>query len=629
MYGGYGGRPPRHDPLEERRTQEELKKMGGSAFDKYMGSFKGMAFLLKYYWKYARWLMIWSLFFACIFNPLRTVIQTIWSKILIDGYESGKSFAHITLLFCAVYGTLFVMWLIQRVFRITYYEKKVTELMASLNKEIYEKAMATDYRYFDDPDFYDDYMWAVNQFAGKCTAAFDVITTLCSAFMSIVALITIISTLDPILIAFTVILLFIQTFFDLRMNKLNCDMREDNIKIDRRCDYIHRIFYLKEWSSGVKATKIGDVFLQMYGICVRDYKGIIDKYRGKRIGAAAGSIITECIAEVGLYVYATWRVFAGFLSIGSLLPLVTASNNLRFYLAEFFNIFKQTQEYALYTKRIRSFLDTESEIEVQNKANLLPLPQKPYTLEFDDVSFCYANSNFGMHNLSFKVEAGQKIAIVGENGAGKTTLTKLILRLYNPNSGTIKINGVPVEKYPVRELRQTIGVAFQDSPLYAMTLADNMQLYGETDRANLEEIAHKFGIDKVLNKTGATLDAEVTREFNDDGLEMSGGERQRVALSRLFTTDFGLIVLDEPSSALDPLAEYELNKITFNNPNMATTIMISHRLSTVVDADCILLIDNGRIIERGTHAELMALGGKYHEMFAKQAENYVKSANSI
>ena len=625
-YGGYGGgRPPRYDPMDQRRTEKELAKMEGSKLDKYIGSFKGIAFLLKYYWKYGRWLMIWTLFFACVFNPARTVIQTLWSKILIDGYENGKSFGEIALLFCGVYGMLFVMWLIQRVYRITYYDKKLTELLASLNKEIYSKAMVTDYKYFDDPEFYDDYTWSVNQFAGKCTAALDVITNLCSSFMSIVALITILTTLDPLLIIFTVVLLILQTLFDLRLNKLNCDLREDNIKIDRRCDYIHRIFYLKEWSAGVKTTKVGNSFLDLYKNCVSDYKKIIDKYRGKRIAATVGSIIVECISELGLYVYATFKVFAGALSIGSLLPVVTASNSLRFYLSNFFEIFKQTQEYALYTKRIKAFLSTESEIEVQDGEALLPMPKKPYTLEFDDVSFSYANSHFGMHNLSFKIEAGQKIAIVGENGAGNTTLTKLILRLYNPSSGTIKINGEPIDKYPVRELRQTMGVAFQETPLYAMTLADNIQLYGETTRDQLTEIAHKFGIDRVLEKTGATLDTEVTREFSDDGLEMSGGERQRVALSRLFTTDFGLIVLDEPSSALDPLAEYEINKLTFENPHMATTIMISHRLSTVVDADCIYLIDNGRIVERGTHAELMAMGGKYHEMFAKQAENYVKS----
>ena len=224
---------------------------------------------------------------------------------------------------------------------------------------------------------------------------------------------------------------------------------------------------------------------------------------------------------------------------------------------------------------------------------------------------------FAIRDLSLAIAPGEKIAIVGENGAGKTTLTKLLLRLYDADGGTVQINGRPIADYDVGTLRGRIGIAFQQSRLYALSVRENMTAYADADDARLKSCLEEVGL-------RLSLDAQVTKEFDENGAVLSGGDAQRLCLTRLLHSEFGLLILDEPSSALDPIAEYRIAKLIFDR-SPTTTVMVAHRLSTVVDADRIYLLSDGRIIESGTHAELMAQNGKYREMFLKQAEGYLKA----
>ena len=210
---------------------------------------------------------------------------------------------------------------------------------------------------------------------------------------------------------------------------------------------------------------------------------------------------------------------------------------------------------------------------------------------------------------------------MGENGAGKSTLVKLLLGLYDPTSGEILINGIPLRSYDITELRNTIGVAFQNTNIYALSLAENLRLYGEAENLSADA-EKKFGIDAILRKNNASDDSIMTREFDENGIMVSGGEAQKIAIARLTMRKFGLLILDEPSSALDPIAEYELNRLLTQSTGDTTTVMVAHRLSSVRNMDKILVMSGGSLKEEGTHDELMALGGIYYDMFTKQAENY-------
>ena len=269
-----------------------------------------------------------------------------------------------------------------------------------------------------------------------------------------------------------------------------------------------------------------------------------------------------------------------------------------------------------YAQKVQHFFDTDSTIEASTDGE--KASDGPFSVRFDHVSYRYGGSDeFAVRDLSLAIAPGEKIAIVGENGAGKTTLTKLLLRLYDADGGTVQINGRPIADYDVSTLRGRIGIAFQQSRLYALSVRENMTAYADADDARLKSCLEGVGL-------RLSLDAQVTKEFDENGAVLSGGDAQRLCLTRLLHSEFGLLILDEPSSALDPIAEYRIAKLIFDR-SPTTTVMVAHRLSTVVDADRIYLLSDGRIIESGTHAELMAQNGKYREMFLKQAEGYLKA----
>ena len=244
-------------------------------------------------------------------------------------------------------------------------------------------------------------------------------------------------------------------------------------------------------------------------------------------------------------------------------------------------------------------------------------------IEIKNLTKFYGN-NAAVKNISFTVKDHEILGFLGPNGAGKSTFMKLLLRLYDVDSGTIYINGRPIKEYDVRRMRSRIGVAFQSTNIYAMSFADNISLYHPVTAEKMRKIAKQMGLDEILKKNCADYDAELTREFFEDGILLSGGEAQKIGVSRVMSGDFSLLLLDEPSSALDPLAEYKLSEAILGAANQTTTILISHRLSTVRDADRIIVMDHGQICESGTHNALMEAKGKYYEMFTKQAENYVK-----
>jgi len=247
-------------------------------------------------------------------------------------------------------------------------------------------------------------------------------------------------------------------------------------------------------------------------------------------------------------------------------------------------------------------------------------------IEFRDVSFCYpGKSEAALHHLTFMVKAGERIALVGENGAGKTTLVKLLTRLYDPTSGEIRIAGHNIKEYDAAELREHIGVIFQDYVKYSMTAHENIGLGWLAEMNNremVEKAACKSGADEVIAKLDAGYETMLGHWF-EKGVEMSGGEWQKVALARAFMRDAPLLIFDEPTSSLDARAERDLFQRFLQLTTGRTVILISHRFSTVRLADRILVIEHGKLIEQGTHQELMTLQGRYAELFSLQAEAYM------
>ncbi len=277
---------------------------------------------------------------------------------------------------------------------------------------------------------------------------------------------------------------------------------------------------------------------------------------------------------------------------------------------------------SLYVDKMKRFLNCKSKIVNRGKEKF---PKQPQEINIKNVSFRYHEGERNiLENVNMTIKPNQKIAIVGSNGAGKSTLIKLLLRLYDVDSGCIEFGEQNIKNYDLKDFRKNVGVVFQDFNIYAAKISENivMDNINKDEKHKVDIAIAKAGFQEIVSLLKEGTDTVLTKEFVEQGIDLSGGERQKLALARGFYKDANLILLDEPSSALDPISEYNLNQFIFETVEDKTVIFISHRLSTTKRADKIFMLEYGKVIEEGTHDELMKLDGKYAVMWKAQAQKY-------
>ena len=414
-----------------------------------------------------------------------------------------------------------------------------------------------------------------------------------------------------------------------KKNKIELEKEKEMTPYERQKDYTRRTILLKDFAKEIKTTNI-------FVVVKRRFKDAIDKniklLHEYGIKVAILEIISDIFGEVvpvaGGFGYGCYRlVVLKNLPISQFSVLISAIttcrnklNNLAFY-------FARQQKHCLWVQNLRDFLEYEPKL----KGGEIE-PEDFESLEFKNVSFRYdGQDEYTLKNISFKINKGETFAVVGHNGAGKTTLSKLIMRLYDVTEGEILYNGINIKEYKLAEYRNKFASVFQDYMIFAMTVAENV-LFEEVNDENRERAKKALEMSGAYAKISSLpeeLNTLLTREFDDEGAVLSVGEAQKVSLARAFTNDSPFVILDEPSSALDPIAEYNMFKNMLDACRDRTLIFISHRLSSAVLADRIFLMDGGEIIESGSHDEMMAKNGKYAEMFRMQAENYAESESEV
>lgn len=587
-----------------------------------MKKWKNIVWMCQPYWKYGKVYVLLSLLFFVGFAPLNDIVYVYSPEIIVNLLYQGSGFSYIALIALVLAGVSSLYNVVPRFFS-PYFTRKQTQIDFKVKRKIYEKACKTDYMYVDNPEYYNDYAWALNEYVKQTNRTFSFAKRFFGSFFSIVALGSIVITIGPWLLVIEVIQLLLQRVLVAKRNKINIKMKEDLIPIDRRISYYHRLFYLKDYSADIRTTPLKDVAFNGFDEIGKEQVDI--KYKYAKITAII-TILQESLfimTEFCIILYLAYSIIIGNIGeIGLYITMLLSFYRLDSKLYEFIQLIEELDDISMNVDRVQKFFETKSYIESEKSKGKSVQFENNFAIQLKNVGFSYENSDFSLSELCLDIRSGEKVAIVGENGAGKSTLINLLMRLYDVSTGDILINGISIKDYEVQDLRKHIGVAFQKSNVYAMSFSDNITLYGKAPVDVINSISQDFELNYILDKNNAGYNSELTREFYKNGIVLSGGEVQKIALARLMTKKWGLLLLDEPSSALDPIAEYKMNKLILSTANQATTIIVAHRLSTIRNVDKIVVLDRGQILEIGTHDELMKKQGKYFEMFSKQAENY-------
>ena len=394
---------------------------------------------------------------------------------------------------------------------------------------------------------------------------------------------------------------------------------------ERQKDYVRRTILLKDFAKEIKTTNIFVVMEKRFRQAIEKNIGVIKKYGWK---IALLEIFSDYFAEIvpvtGGFIYGCYRLIVlENLPVSEFSVLVSAITTCRNKIGHLAKYFAMQQKHCLWVQNLREFLEYETQIQSGDK-----IPDEFESLEFKNVSFKYKEDmDCILKNVSFKIEKGQTIAVVGHNGAGKTTLSKLLMRFYDVSEGEILYNGINIKEYDLAKYREKFASVFQDYRVFAMTVSENV-LTEEVTEENKEIAVNALKMAGAYKKIGKLPEKEnslLTKEFDSEGVLLSGGETQKVTIARLFARDFSVAVLDEPSSALDPVAESKMYDALIEGTKGKTVIYISHRLSSATRSDKILVFNNGELVEQGNHLELMEKGGEYSEMFTLQASGYTQN----
>ncbi len=587
-----------------------------------LSKIKYILFLLKPYWKYGKGYIITVLLMSTVLQPIAAYLTALLPQKAIDAVMNDSPLKEAVCII--VVFTLFIVLVsaLEKVIQMAYTQMTLVKVSNRIKNDVNKKALATDFKYYDSPDFFVKFIFAQDNYPVHAQNVVMILPDILRGIATVIAMVAIIATTGPVLLGITAFFVILNAVAGLPIIKPTADYEVSLADAWRPMEYSSRVLKIKENAAELRASGAGLKLLNSINSAMNNFQRTYKQYIKNvapfhLLQGAVSPIQAACILA-----YIIFFVIAGDKTqIGLYASLTVASTALASSLNDAAGSVVQMLQCIANGEKIAKFFEADSEIEPHND-NAVSAPEGNYEIEFKNVSFGYEDTSMLFENFNLHIKSGQRVAIVGDNGAGKTTLTKLLLRLYDVNNGELLINGKNIKDYDIHQLRLNTGVVFQDIRVLAMSLRDNLTVYNDVSDGKLYEVLDKLGLSEVLKKANGNLDTMVSREFMEDGISLSGGEAQKLMLARLFTKSFGLLILDEPSSALDPLSEVKLMQNILDISNTATTVMIAHRLSTVRDFDCIYHIENGKIIESGTHDELMANKGKYYEMFVKQGENY-------
>ena len=493
-----------------------------------------------------------------------------------------------------------------------------------LYKKVYKKAENVEIGCYENREFYDKFSTAIDDMGNKlCQCVDNMSTVFCGTIGGVLACYTMVE-IDPWTVVFLVAPLLGNFLFAPKMNKIFYDRYQDGVPYDRKLAYVNRVMYLKEYAKEFRLSKVFRVVQEQYSEAIEGKSGIWRPYfkRAFLLGMLQYFFSYIVIFE-GILLYGAYQALvpeAPGITFSQMAVLTSVMVTASWVWVQVINAVNRGTENSMLVENFRNFLAYEEQIPEDGAGDLPDSEIK--SIEFSHVSFGYPNGKQILSDVSFTIEAGKNLVLVGHNGAGKSTIIKLLLRLYDPTEGVVKVNGRDIREYQLSAYRNLFACAFQDGVVFPGTVRYNVLMGREGTDEEVITALQKAGVYEKMESLPLGIDSQLTKEFDENGTLLSGGECQKVLVARAFAKPAPVAVFDEPSSALDPIAEHELLSGILKETDGKTRILISHRLSCVKEADHLIMLENGRIVEEGTHQMLLKKQGKYAELYKVQEQNY-------
>lgn len=585
-------------------------------------------FIARYLFKYVPFFAVFKIIMQ-ILNAFISVLTYTYSlKYIVDSIQKQKAFEEVLYMLILLAGANLLIRLFDAALEYVVTPVARERLKQKLQLELFEKAVTMDLDCYDNPEFYNDFILAASQAEDQCFEIYNTMMDLLNCIIAILSLGAIIVSVNYLGIVLALFTAVTTLFNNVRLNHTRNRKYMELKPLERKGEYVKRVFYLSDYAKEMRLYDLKDKMSEIYIESSHKTKEVLRKYGNKLsfFGFVSEYVLNDFVMfTLFMLVLLYQTVQARTITYGAFATMFYAATQLKDRLISLSGIFAKFQGNSLYIEYFRKFLSyIPKVVDKPGSKN----PQKKASIELRKVEFKYREEQKpSIDTISMKIRTGEKVAIIGYNGSGKTTLIKLILRLYDVTKGEILLGGQDIRTYQLKSYRDLFAAVFQDYQVYAASIANNVSMGVYSGSKESEEKIKKAlkesGVMEVVRNYKEGIRTPVTREFEPAGALFSGGEEQKLAISRVFYKDSHYIILDEPSSALDPIAEYNLNQTIKTVLQDKTIIFITHRLSTSRIADKIFMMEEGRIIEEGTHESLMALEGKYAKMFQVQAEKYL------
>ena len=636
------GMPPLKDATAASRAKKPKNLRDVPRFlRELLGGFFGRLFyIFKLVWDTGHWILILMLLIS-LFTGIMPVVGAILSKDILNGLQDVIAGQSPAVFWGSAVMLLLIVYFVYRILNnlVSRLNSAITRIAGEkvvrhVKVQIMKKAKEIDLASFDMPEFYEK-LENANREAGMrpihvLSATFDAVSKL----ISLVSYIIVLATAPgmwwtaPIMLVISLPTAIIS--FSYRRKNFNYMRRRS--KDRRQMTYYSDLMVNKDMVKEIRMFGLGDTFIERYDtVFDRYYAGMRRLIVRENVWHIIASLISSVVNCV-FFALIAMQVFAGRIRIGDYSLYTGALTSIATTVPSLIGVSATVYEGTLFIDNLLVFMKEKPTVVATCKEPRSVRMGEPHTIEFVDVSFAYPGTTRRvLEHINLTLEAGETIALVGLNGAGKTTFLKLLTRLYDPTEGKILLDGHDIREYDTAELYRMYGIIFQDFGKYAVSVSENIS-FGDVmhtpDEAKVREAAMQANAEEFIEKLPRTFDTPLMRFFEPDGMELSIGQWQKLSIARAFYSTSDILILDEPTASLDPMAEQEIFNQFERLREGKTTIFVSHRLSSATTASKIVVLEYGRLVEMGSHRELMAKQGKYAELFRTQAGRYLEQEES-